>query len=238
MNMTNTTESYRTAAIITGILFLTTDVTAIVGLLLYQPLLTDPLFITSVSANDTQILIGTVLETILAICNVGTALVLYPILKRQQQSLALGYVVFRVMEATFILIGVISILAVLSMRMSYLAVGGDSLTYHVIGTAMVAIKKWTFLFGPNIILPVNATILGYLLFKSKLVPRAISALYLFDGPILFVSSMFVLFGFYEVTAAPAILIAMPMLAFEILFSVWLIAKGFNQASLASLVGNT
>ena len=236
--MTSKTDLYRTAAILTGILFLTTDITAIVGLQLYQPLLTNPQFITSVAANDTRILIGTFLETILAFCNVGTAIVLYPILKRQHQGMALGYVVLRAMEATFILIGVISILAVLSLRLDFLATGGDPLTYQSVGKALVALQKWTFLFGPNIILPVNATILGYLLYKSGLVPRAISALYLFDGPILFVSSIFILFGFYETMSAPAILVAMPMLVFEVLFSIWLMIRGFDRAALESLTARS
>jgi hypothetical protein len=236
--MSTNANSYRTAAVLTGILFLVTDVTAIVGLLLYQPLLTNPQFITTAGINHTQILIGAVLETILAVCNAGTALVLYPVLKKENRSLALGYVVFRAMEATIILVGVFCILTVLSLRLDFQAVGGDASVYQTIGKTLVAFQRWTFLFGPNIILPINAAILGYLLFKSKLVPRFISSLYLFDAPVLFVSSMLILFGSYSQTSAPAIVIAMPMLAFELLFSGWLIAKGFNQSALNALAAKT
>jgi len=231
MDQIKRVETFRKNAILTGILFLTTDVTAIVGLLLYQPLLTSPQFITSSGANDTGIIIGAFLEILLAVSCAGTALALYPVLKRQNQSLALGYIVFRAMEATIILLGVISLLTVLSLRSDFLAIGGDIATYEVIGKALIAFHDWTFLFGPNIILPINATLLGYMLYKSKLVPRAISALYLFDGPLLFISSMFVLFGIYKVTSLPSILIAMPLLAFEVSFSIWLIVKGFNLSAM-------
>ena len=227
-------KSYRTTAIAAASFFLLTDITAIVGLLLYQPLLTNPKFITSVDANATQILMGALLEIMLSACIVGTAVVLYPILKKQSQALAMGYVIFRAIEATIILVGVACILTTLSMRSSFLALGGDASAYEAIGAAFVALQKWTFLLGPNIILPINATILGYLLFKSRLVPRAISSLYLFDGPILLASSICVLFGLYGQTAPLAIAIAMPALAFEVSFSFWLIVKGFNQSALATL----
>ncbi|MFZ1683019.1 MAG: DUF4386 domain-containing protein [Candidatus Zixiibacteriota bacterium] len=232
--MAMNTNSYRTTAVVTGILFLTTDITAIVGLLLYQPLLTNPQFITSADVSHTPIYIGALLETVLAVCNAGTALALYPILKKQNQSLALGYVIFRALEATIILVGVMSILTVLTLRLDFLAVGGNPEVYQMIGKAFVAFQRWTFLFGPNIVLPLNAAILGYLLFKSKLVPRYISSLYLFDAPVLFTSSILILFGCYSQTSVPAIVIAMPMLAFELLFSGWLIVKGFNQTALDSL----
>jgi hypothetical protein len=224
-------NTFRKNAIIAGILFLITDVTSIVALLLYQPLLTDPKFITSIRVNDAQILIGALLEIFLAVCNAGTALALYPILKKQNQGLALGYVIFRAMEATIILMGVMSILTVLSLRLDFLTIGGNATTYQVIGKAFVAFQKWTFLFGPNIILPINATMLGYILFKSKLVPRVISSLYLFDGPILFVSSICILFGLYSQTNPFTVLIAIPLLAFEVSFAIWLIIKGFNLSTI-------
>lgn len=225
---------YRGHAIIIGILFLVTDITAIVGLLLYQPLLSNPQFITSAGVNPTSILIGTFLEIILAASAAGTAVVLYPILKKQNQSLALGYVVFRAIESIIILVGVMCILAVLTLRMEFLAVGGDAVIYQTVGKALVFLQKWTFIFGPNIILPINATILGYILFKSKLVPRVISSLYLFDGPILFIASMLILFGSYPQTSTFAIIIAMPLLAFEVAFSLYLIIKGFNRSALETL----
>ena len=146
----------------------------------------------------------------------------------------MGYVVFRAMEATVILVGVLCILSVLSIRSKFLALGGDASVYEAIGVAVIALQKWTFTFGPNIILPINAMMLGYLLYKSKLVPRLISSLYLYDGPILLASSICVLFGFYSQSAPFAILVAMPALAFEVSFSIWLLVKGFDQNALAKL----
>ncbi len=183
-------------------------------------------------------MIGTFLEIVLAVSGIGSALALYPVLKRQNKSLALGYVIFRTMEGTIIMIGILSILTVLTLRLDFLAAGGDASVYQVVGIAFMALQKWTFLFGPNFALSINATILGNLLYKSKLVPRAISSLYLFDAPILFISSIFILFGFYEQTATFAVLIAMPLLAFEVSFAVYLIAKGFRPSALSLLFSKT
>lgn len=227
-------NNYRTTAIIVAVLFLTTDITAITGLLLYQPLLTDPSFVTSPNVQENPILWGALLEMVLACSVIGTGVMLYPILKRQNESLALGYVVLRALEATVILIGVICLLSVLSLRERFLLGGGDASTLQAIAGTLVAAQKWTFLIGPNLILPINAMVLGYLLFSSRLIPRWISALYLFDGPVLLVSSICVMFGLYGQKSAPAIVAAMPMLAFEVLFSFWLLFKGFDPERPANL----
>jgi hypothetical protein len=106
--------------------------------------------------------------------------------------------------------------------------------YEAIGKAFVGLHDWTFLFGPNIILSLNATILGYLLYTSKLVPRAIALLALIDCPILFVSGIAIMFGLYEQASPFPIILAFPMLVFEVWLAIRLIIKGFNPSAIASL----
>jgi len=227
-------SKFRQYAKWTGIFFLIPDIASIPALILFQPLLRHDDFITSSSANETQILVGVFLEILVALAVAGTALTLYPVLKKQNQPMALGYVVLRAMEATVIMVGILSLLAVLTLRQDFLATNADPSVYQAIGKALVAVKDWTFTFGPGIILPVNATLLGYLLLKSKVVPRAIALIALIDGPILLVSGIAFLFGAYEQYSPLPALLAMPMLVFEVWFSVRLITKGFNPSAVAAL----
>jgi hypothetical protein len=228
-------KRFRTTARVAGILFLISDVTSIIGLALYQPLLKHTDFATSTGANTNSILAGAFMEILLAISVAGTAIALYPVLKKQNESLALGYVIGRAAEATIITVGILSLLTVLTLRSGYLVnVAADTGTYITITSALVALHDWTFLFGPNIILAINATILGYVLYKSKLVPRAIALLALIDGPILFLSGISVLFGAYSQTSPFAALLALPMLAFEVSFALYLILRGFKSQALTAL----
>jgi len=238
MNSIKNVNSYRTTAKLTGIFFLISDVASIPALLLFQPLLKHADFITSSGANTTQILVGAFLEILTAFTVAATGIALYPILKKQNQGMALGYVILRAMEATMILVGLLSLLAVLTLRQDFLATGANPSVYQAIGQALVAVKDWTFLFGPNIILGVNASILGYLLLKSKVVPRAISLLALIDGPLIFISAILVLFGVYKQISPIQAIVALPMLVFEVWFSIRLIIKGFNPSAIASASANT
>lgn len=227
-------NKYRTAAIYTGVFFLISDVASIAALLLFQPLLKNADFITSSGISEPLILLGTVLEILTAFAAAATALVLYPILRKQSQSMALGYVIFRALEAAMILIGVLCVLAVLALRTNFLASAGDPAIYQVVAGALIAIKNWSFVFGPNIILAVNATILGYLLLQSKLVPRTIALLALIDGPVILTVAILVLFGVVVQDSPIQILSAMPMLAFEVSFSLYLIIKGFKSEAIETL----
>lgn len=173
------------------------------------------------------------MELLLAISVAGTAISLYPVLKKQSESLALGYVIGRAAEATIITVGIISLLAIVTLQ-GALAPNVDAGTYQAVSRALVAVHDWTFLFGPNIILAVNASMLGYVLYRSKLVPRAISVLAMVDGPILFVSGIAILFGAYSQTSSFAAVLALPMFLFEVSFALYLLFKGFSAKAVAAL----
>jgi Domain of unknown function (DUF4386) len=227
-------KSFRSNAKATGVLFLVSDVASIVALLLFQPLLKHADFVTSAGTHTTGILWGAFFEILTALAVAGTAIALYPVLKKQNNSMALGYVILRALEATMILVGLLSVLAVVTLRQDFLTSGANGTTYQAISQALVAVKDWTFIFGPNIILGINATVLGYLLYKSKVVPKTIALLAYIDGPFIFASAIVVLLGVYKQQSPVQAIVALPMLVFEVSFSVRLITKGFNASAVTAL----
>ena len=166
-------DSTRRTSFVTGVLFIITFVTSIpAAFLLYPPVLDDANYILGAGA-DTGVALGALLE-VLIIANVGTAVALFPILKRQSEGLALGYVTARLVECPFIAIGIVSILAVVTLRQDFpAAAGGDPSSFVTAGKSLVAVHDWTFLLGPGFIVGVwNGLILGWLMYRSGLVPRA------------------------------------------------------------------
>jgi hypothetical protein len=133
----------------------------------------------------------------------------------------------RVLEAAFIAVGIISLLAIVTLRQD--AAGADDASLITTGKALVALHDWTFLFGPGLAIGINTTLLAWLMYRSQLVPRAIAVVGLIGGPVVFCSSVAVLFGLYEQTSAVAGLAAFPVFAWEMSLASWLIAKGFKPS---------
>lgn len=172
-----------------------TFVSAIAGLLLYDPVLNDADYIVS-AGSDTRVSFGALFEVILVIANIVTAIVLFPILKRQSESLALGYVASRIVESVIIAVGIISVLSVVTLRDDFAGVAGaDPSSLNIAGQSLVAVHDWTFLLGPGFCVGLgNGLILGYLMYRSGLVPRRMAMLGLVGGPLIFASSIAILFG--------------------------------------------
>src|SRR5918999_5541949 len=180
-------DSTRRTSFVTGVLFIITFVTSIpAALVLYTPVLEDANYIVGAGAGDAGVALGAFLEGLLIVANLGTAVVLFPILKRQNEPLALGYVTARLVECTFIAIGIVSLLAVVTLRQDFAgAAGGDPGSLVAVGKSLVAIHDWTFLLGPGFIVGVgNGLILGWLMYRSGLVPRGMALLGLIAGPVL------------------------------------------------------
>jgi hypothetical protein len=217
----------QTTARITGVLFIITFITAIPALLLFDPVLKDSGYITGAGA-DTQIFLGATLELLLIIANIGTALALFPILKRQNEGLALGYVTARVVECIFIAVGILSVLAVVTLRQD--APGSDAGALVVVGKALVAIKDWTFLLGPGFVVGVgNGLMLGYLMYRSGLVPRPMSLLGLIGGPLVCASGIAVMFGVIELGSVWQFFATIPEIAWELSLGIYLTIKGFKPS---------
>ena len=173
----------QTLARLTGVLFLITYVTSIPAFFVfYAPVLNDPGYITG-AGPDTSVLVGAFLEVLLIIANIGTAVALFPVLKRQNEVLALGFVTARVIESAFIAVGILSLLTVVTLRQE--AAGADAASLTLVGQALVAIHDWTFLLGPGFVVGVgNGLMLGYLMYRSGLVPRPMAVLGLIGGALL------------------------------------------------------
>ena len=169
-----------------GVLFALTFVTSIAGLLLYDPVLNDADYILGDGA-DTRVQLGALCEIFLAITNIGTAVVLWPIVRRQSETLALSYVASRIVESVLIVVGLISLLSVVTLREDFAGAGADADSLTVAGRSLVAIHDWTFLLGPGFCVGVNGLLLGYLFYRSGLVPRWIAMFGLVGGPLIFAS---------------------------------------------------
>lgn len=217
-------ENDQRHARIFGVLFILTFLTSIPAFLLFQSVLDDPAGYIAGSGNDNQIYFAVLLEFLLIITNVGTAVVLYPIAKRQSKVLAIGYVAARIIECVFIAAGIIFVLGIVSLRQT----SPDAADLAV---SLGALKDWTFLFGPGFVVPFgNGLILGYLMFKSGLVPRRMTWFGMIGGPILLISSIGTLFGSWEPgSSIPGILVA-PEFIWEAFLGIYCAVWGFRRDS--------
>ena len=227
--------STRTIATVTGVLFLITFITSIpAAFVLYPPVLNDPTYIVG-AGPDTGVNLGALLEVILVVANIGTAVVLYPLLKGQNHIVALGYVTARVMEGAMIAVGVISLLSVVTLRQDFAeAPGAEAASLVPIGSALVAVHDWTFLLGPGFLAPLgNGILLGYLMYRSGLVPRGMALLGLIGGPLLIVAFVGVLFGAFEQVSLPAAIATIPEFLWELSLGIYLIVKGFQPSPITA-----
>jgi len=220
---------------VTGILFVITFIASIPPVLfLYGPLLDDPRYILGGGAADNGASLGALLELILIIANIGTAVVLYPVVKRVNEILALGFVTARVIESVFIGVGLLIILSMVTLRQEA-AAGADASSLLAVGQSLVALQSWTFLLGPGFVVGVgNGLILGYLMYRSALVPRGLAMLGLIAGPVLLARFVGILFGVFEPTSVLGSLTVVPEFIWELSLGIWLIVKGFNPSAVASL----
>src|SRR5215211_7875346 len=180
----------QTIARVFGVLYLITFITSIPAFFIfYAPVLTDPRYIVGGAGADNSVALGALLELILIIANIGTAVVLYPILKWQNEILILGYVTARVMECVFIAVGLLSLLTIVTLRQEATA-GADAASLVPAGKSLVALHDWTFLLGPGFFVGVgNGLILGYLMYTSALVPRGLAMLGLIGGSLICISGL-------------------------------------------------
>jgi Domain of unknown function (DUF4386) len=223
----------QTIARVFGVLYLITFITSIPAVFVfYAPVLADPRYIVGAGAG-TSVQWGAFLELILIIANIGTAVVLFPILKRQNEILILGYVTARVMESVFIAVGLLSLLTIVMLQQE--AAGADAASLVAVGKSLVALHDWTFLLGPGFMVGVgNGLILGYLMYTSALVPRGMAVVGLIGGPVLVASGVGVLFGVIEAGGVVQLIATIPEALWELLLGIWPIVRGFNPSAIARL----
>jgi hypothetical protein len=216
--------SLRKTSLAAGVLYLITFV-SVPTLTLYAPV-RDLNYIVG-PGPDNGVIVGCVLEIIVALAGIGTAVALYPVVKRQNQAVALGFVGVRVLEASAIFVGVMSLLTLVTLRQAGL--GANAL---VTGQALVAFHNWTFL-AQGLLPAVNAVLLGSLLYRSRLVPRILPIVGLIGAPLLAVSALATVFGLWDQTSPMSLLLTIPIALWEFSLGVYLTVKGFKPCRITA-----
>ena len=226
-------DSYRNTGIIVGVLFIIATVASILGSVFLGSILEAPNYLISVSAHGNQIIIAVIFFLIAATSAVATSFMLFPVLRRHIESLAMGYVVLRIFENVFYVIGTLSLLLMLTVSQKYVAGAVDASYYSTLGTLLLALQEWAVLIGTLIFFGLGSLALNYVLYQSKLVPRWLSAWGLIGAVLVFLYGLLGIFGVGMGLTSPFALLAMPIAAQEMVFAVWLIFKGFNLSAIAS-----
>ncbi len=228
-------EPARKIALAGGIAYLVTFAASIPQLKLFAAVIADPAGYISNPGGDAALQWGSVLEFLTAASGVATAVVLYPITRRVSRSAAIGFVTSRVVEATLIMVGVVSILSIVTLHQHFAgATGAQAQALGVAGESLVAMRQWTFLLGPGVMAGVNDLLLGYILYRSGLVPRAVAIVGLVGGPLILLSDVATILGVWGQVSTAGLLFALPVAVFEFSVGVYLTVKGFRPAGLAAL----
>jgi hypothetical protein len=211
-----------------GLLYLLTFIASLPALKLYADVIDNRDYISTPGSNA-PLLWGAWLEIITAIAGIGTAIALYPVTKRVSPSAAIGFVTSRVVEAALIGVGVVSLLSIVTLRHDFAgSTGSQKDALEVVGQALLDIRQWTFLVGPGLIAGVNGLFLGYIMYKSRLVPRIIPTVGLIGAPLIIISASSTLFGGWDQLSAAGAAFGFPIAAWELSLGLWLTFKGFTS----------
>jgi len=225
------TSARRTATIV-GVLFLLGYLGVFLGSAFYAPILDAPDYLARISPNRTQVVSGVLIELINDAAVIGIGVLLFPILRRYGEGLALGYAGFRVAEAVLLVVAKTGVLSLINLSERYISGGvSDAAGSQAVGTFALAIREWAGKMSVAFFI-LGALVLYSLLYKSKLVPRFISVWGLVAAAALTVAN---LAGVPDLTQGfqPAMILYFPIVLSELLLAIWLIVKGFNPSAIAS-----
>jgi hypothetical protein len=201
---------------------------------LYEPVLSDPAYIVGAGGDDTRIIAGAVLEMLTALAGIATAVAVFPIVRRQSEAASLGFVATRSYEAAVMIVGVLALVTIVSLRQAGASGETDDAAMVAVGQALIAIRDQTALFGPGFVPGLNALCFGYVLYRSRLVPRLIPALGLIGAPLLIASAIGTMFGIHDGQSVFAAIAFLPIFFWELSVGLWMTFKGFNASALARL----
>ncbi len=222
-------NTYKKTARIVGALFITATVASSLGFVILDPILNTPDILVNVSVNITQLIIGVFLLLINCIAVVVIPVMLFPILKKHNEVLAVGYLGFRIIESVILIVGLISLLSLLALSQEFgQAAAPDSSYFQTLGTLLLAAYEWFLLLGIMIVFSLTALVLNYLLYQSELIPRWLSGWGLIGAILLLAAGLLEIFGFN-----PTEFLSLPIALQEMVFAVWLIVKGFYPTVIAS-----
>ena len=219
----------RRSALVSGIFYLVTFISSIpAAAILLPPVLEDPQYVLGAGA-DSQVILGAVLDMINAFAAVGSAVAVFSIVKRQHEGLALGFVTTRLIEASIIAVGVVSLLAVVTLRQEGVA-ATDASAAVMAGRALVAVRDWTFLLGPALMSALNGLMFATLLFRARLIPRAIPALGLVGVPLQISWVIGTMFGLTGPGTIFQLIATIPFFFWELGAGLWMTFKGFDRSA--------
>jgi hypothetical protein len=224
-------NSNRKSAMIIGVLFIAAAVFSKLGLVSYGPILNNPEYLLEGPTSENQIVLGAIFEMITAVTAAGTAIAFFPILRKRDETIALGYVGGRLLEAVLIIIGLVSLLSMLTLRQEF--AGGAALDISPLqtaGRALFAIHAWAFILGPNFILGINTLLYSSLLYRTELVSRTVASTGLVGAVSVFVAALLELFGVIDQVSAWGVVLSLPVAVYEMTLAVYLIVKGFKLSA--------
>lgn len=220
-------DTNKKTAILAGVLFITATVAYSLAVVLLDPILGDSDYLTNISANENTLIIGTFLVLIDAVAVAGIAIVIYPVLKKHNETLALGYVGARIGESLLFSVNVITTLTLLTLSQEFVKAGSlDTSYYQTLGTVLLAAGNWAYLLGLGLAFAISAMILNFVLYQSKLIPRWLSVWGFIGAALVFANYLLESSGIN-----PVEILFLPIAVQEMVFAIWLIVKGFNKESM-------
>ena len=222
-------KSYRKTAIIVGVLFIIATVASILTIAILGSTLETPLNHITIIENEYQIDLTVLLWLILAVSVTGIGVMMYPILKKYNEGLALGYIGFRLTESICIIISTITLLSILTLSQDYASGTLDTTNYQPMGLLLLALQNWSFEIGTLVFLGLGGLFLYYPLYELKLVPRILSIWGIIGAACVILYGVLSVFGL-TADSITLNLLAAPIAIQEMVFAVWLIVKGFFSIS--------
>ncbi len=225
-------NSNRKTAIIVGVLFIAATVAGIISRV-FGPNLDAPDYLANLSTNENQVLIGGLFEFTMAVLIAGIPVFMYPLLKKYNEALALGYVVFRTIEVVIFTVGAISLLTLLTLSQEFVIAGTPDASYfQTLATLLLAVREWGGGVFSTIVFSLSALMLNYIFYRSKFIPRWLSGWGLIGATLYLGSGFLPLFG-HDPRSTIYLLMEAPLALQEMVFAVWLIVKGFNPSAIVS-----
>lgn len=223
-------DPMRRVALAGGVFYLLTFAASLPQLKLFKKVVDNPEGYVTGHGSNAALYLGSWLEVITALTGIGTAVALYPVTRRISRTAAIGFVSSRVVEAALIMVGVVSLLAVATMRADLAgATGARADALRVTAHALVDVRQWTFLVGPGLMAGINGLFLAYAMYRSRLVPRIIPTIGLIGAPLILVSATATMFGAWDQISTAGLVFGLPIAVWEFSLGVWLTFKGFTRS---------
>ena len=225
-----TNKRFRLTGVIVGAMFILATITAILSILNIGSILEPSELLENLPVNENKVVISVILELILAVCVMGIGFLMFPILKKQDEGLAAGYVVLRVVEGLLIIVASIGLISLFTLSKEYSSGSWDTGAFEPLGVLLLSIREWSFIIGTLIFLGLGGMILNYQLFRLEVVPRWLSGWGFIGASLVVMYGIFSLFGYDPSFLAIGIAIQ------EMVFAGWIIIKGFNMSAVDRKVG--